>query len=200
MEKQTFTFDQHYINTAFTYEHYRREIHNMLQQPETDEAAAKMRPYIKNNSAIMDGYEASAVLSGELKNAIAQAPAARWVVITEGWCGDAAFNLPLVAALEKAVPEKVQLRIFLRDTNLELMDAYLTDGGRSIPKLIVLSKELEELGVWGPRPEPLQTLMKEWKAEGLGLKELIPKIQSWYDGDQTKTLQQELITLIRSYS
>jgi hypothetical protein len=104
----------------------------------------------------------------------------------------------MFAAIERAVPEKVQLSIFLRDSNVELMDANLNGGGRSIPKLIVLSEDLKELGTWGPRPAGLQILMDTWKAEGLGLKEMIPKVHDWYDADATRSVQEELEKLIKS--
>jgi len=55
-------------------------------------------------------------------------------------------------------------------------DPHLTNGGRSIPKLIVLSDDLKALSFWGPRPTRLQQLMKQWKDDVLGLKELIPKV------------------------
>jgi hypothetical protein len=83
---------------------------------------------------------------------------------------------------------------------MELMDANLTDGGRSIPKLIVLNEELEPVARWGPRPEPLQQLMKAWKNEGLELKQLIPKVHGWYDADRTRSLQHELTRMIKYYS
>jgi len=95
---------------------------------------------------------------------------------------------------------KVTLRLVLRDSNLALMDAHLTDGGRSIPKLVILNDQLQEAGTWGPRPVPLQALMHEWKEQGLGLKDLIPKVHGWYDADGTQTLQQELIKLISGYT
>src|SRR6202012_221035 len=136
----------------------------------------------------------------ELLAAVEQGPSTTWLVITEGWCGDAAFNVPLFHVLEKLVPEKVNLRLVLRDSNLELMDANLTDGGRSIPKLIVLNDKLKPVGSWGPRPAELQQFMKQWKNDGLELKELIPKVHSWYDGDKTRTLQQELTRMVKHYS
>jgi len=195
-----FPYNQDFINTAFTYGAYRQHINNELAQPPKDESAEKMRPFIQQNVTLMDKFDTTYQASDRLKATLQKAPPTIWLVLTEGWCGDAAFNVPMLAAIEKVVPEKIQLRIFLRDSNLELMDAHLTDGGRSIPKLIVLSENLEELGTWGPRPANLQTLMKRWKAEGLTLKELIPKVHDWYAADATHSVQEELTTLVQSYS
>ena len=88
---------------------------------------------------------------------------------------------------------------FLRDSNLELMDAHLTNGGRSIPKLIVLNQDLKEIGNWGPRPAALHSLMDKWKSDGLMLKGIIPKMHEWYRADNTHSTLEELIALIKSY-
>ena len=88
----------------------------------------------------------------------------------------------------------------MRDSNHELIDANLTDGGRSIPKLVVVGQDFKELGNWGPRPAGLQAKMKQWKEEGLVLKDIIPKVKEWYDADATRSIQVELTALIKSYS
>jgi len=187
-----FLFTKEFIANGLTYSDHRRQINEALALPPVDEAAEKMRPYFIKNVRLMDSYDESYHVSEDLKKLVEAAPATTWVVITEGWCGDVAYNVP--------APEKVKLSLFLRDSNLELIDAYLTDGGRSIPKVIVLNQNLQELGTWGPRPGALQVLMKKWKSEGLVLKDLLPKVQEWYDADNTKSLHEELSTLIKSYT
>ena len=195
-----FPFNKEFIAAGLTYSAHRKQINKELALPPVDEASEKMRPYFIKNVSLMDTYDESYRVSESLKKLLEAAPTTTWAVITEGWCGDAAFNVPLLAALEKAAPEKIKLSLFLRDSNLELMDAYLTDGGRSIPKVIVLSQDLKELGTWGPRPAALQILMKQWKSEGLVLKDIIPKVKDWYDADNTKSLQEELSALVKSYT
>ncbi len=196
----SFPFNKEFLAKGLTYNAHRRQMNEALALPPVDEAAEKVRPYFIKNVPLMDTYDESYRVSESLKNLVNAAPATTWVVITEGWCGDAAFNVPLLAALEKAVPEKIKLSLFLRDSNLELIDAYLTDGGRSIPKVIVLNQDLKKLGTWGPRPAALQTLMKQWKSEGLVLKDLIPKVKEWYDADNTRSLQEKLSALVKSYT
>jgi hypothetical protein len=188
------------IEQALTYTAYRDQIRATLSVPPADAAAERMRPYLAGNAALMEEYDQSYRVLPELLEALSAAPAATWLVITEGWCGDAAFNVPLLYAAERAMPSKIKLRLVLRDSNLELMDANLTDGGRSIPKLIVLNNNLEPAGYWGPRPNSLQLLMKQWKNDGLELKELIPKVHNWYNRDKTRTLQQELIRMVKHYT
>jgi len=196
----SFRYNQQLLAGALTYSSYRKGINNLLATEAPDEAAKKIRHYISNNVELMDRYDQTYKVSDSLKAALTAAPATAWLVITEGWCGDAAFNVPMLAAIEKAFPDKVSLHFFLRDSNLDLIDANLTNGGRSIPKMVVLSKDFKELGHWGPRPAGLQILMKNWKNEGLHLKEIIPKVHEWYDNDATSSVQGELVEMIKSYS
>lgn len=200
MERSNFIYTPELIGSAMTYYAYRQHVKENIAKPAADEAAERLRAFSERNSRLMDEYDQSYRVSDELKYIIRQAPETVWLVLTEGWCGDAAFNLPMMAAAEKMIPEKIRLLILLRDSNTELMDAHLTDGGRSIPKLIVLDKNLEELATWGPRPEEIQKQMKKWKSEGMEMKQLIIKAKEWYDADATQSLQAELCRLVRSYS
>ena len=123
-----------------------------------------------------------------------------WVVLTEAWCGDAAQSLPGIAKIADASP-LIEVKLLLRDEHLDVMDAYLTNGGRSIPKVIALDAEtLEELGTWGPRPEPAQQLVHDAKAQQLDFKEMAEKLHGWYGRDRSRTLQQEFIPLINTWA
>jgi Thioredoxin len=67
------------------------------------------------------------------------------LVITEDWCGTSLAVLPYVFKLAEADP-RVDLRVFLRDQNPDLMDHYLKDGRhRSIPVVVFLDEALAEL-------------------------------------------------------
>src|SRR5215210_566608 len=76
-----------------------------------------------------------------------------WIVLTEGWCRDAAQIVPVLHALAK-LNSNIELRLLLRDDNLDLMDQYLTNGkSRSIPRLIAVDSDVkEELFNWGASP------------------------------------------------
>jgi len=116
------------------------------------------------------------------------------IVITEGWCGDTAQFLPLLNQLETAFPQ-LQVQLILRDDHPEIMDQYLTNGARSIPKLIALDENLQELFTWGPRPAPLQKMVKEALANGITTAEKGVLTQNWYNHDGTATMQKELVAL-----
>ncbi|MER2996472.1 thioredoxin family protein [Pontibacter populi] len=145
--------------------------------------------------------EKSAVLSDEMLETLQKVDRKMvWVVLTEAWCGDAAQNLPGIMKMADASP-LIDLKLLLRDENLDVMDAYLTNGGRSIPKLIALDAEtMEELGTWGPRPEAAQQLVLDAKAQKMDFKEMAEKLHGWYGKDRSRTLQQEFIPLLNAWA
>jgi hypothetical protein len=69
----------------------------------------------------------------------------RILVLTEDWCGDALYNLPVLARMVEGAPA-VELRVFLRDQNPDLMDRYLNRGlFRSIPVFVFFDAHMREL-------------------------------------------------------
>jgi hypothetical protein len=119
-----------------------------------------------------------------------------WLVLTESWCGDSAQNLPIIAKAA-SLNTKINLRIVPRDENLELMDKYLTNGSRSIPKLIVFDNKNNELFKWGPRPAEAQNLFSKLKNEGLDKSEINKQLHLWYGKNHGKEVEKELIVLLK---
>ncbi|UJL45144.1 thioredoxin family protein [Virgibacillus sp. NKC19-16] len=79
----------------------------------------------------------------------------RAIVLTEDWCGDAMMNTPVLLRL--AEKSDIDVRMLLRDQNLELMDQYLTNGkSRSIPIFIFIDEHGNEVAKWGPRADKVQ--------------------------------------------
>jgi hypothetical protein len=120
-----------------------------------------------------------------------------WVLLTESWCGDASQSLPVIAKMA-ALNEHIHLHIILRDKHSAIMSQFLTLGGRSIPKLIVLNGDLQECFVWGPRPQGLQELFNEYRNSPepkLTYEELTMKAQNWYNADKSRNMQQEFLEL-----
>lgn len=120
-----------------------------------------------------------------------------WVIVTEPWCGDAAQCLPVLEKLALAVGSIKTLYI-LRDEHLEIMDAYLTNGGRAIPKLICLNADGQEIFSWGPRPAVIQEVMNRLKAEGITeIAILVEAIQKAYNDDKQKGIYQEFEAILQ---
>ncbi len=123
-----------------------------------------------------------------------------WIVITEGWCGDSAQTLPLIHKIAETFEGNVSLKVILRDSNPEWIEKYHTDGSRSIPKLISFDEEGNELFIWGPRPEPAQRLLLDWKSNrtstGKSWDDFEKDLHTWYARDKGRTIQSEFIELI----
>lgn len=119
-----------------------------------------------------------------------------WLVITEGWCGDAAQNIPIIEKIA-AENEGIETRYILRDENLELTDKYLTNNARSIPKLICLNAEtLEEIGTWGPRPQTAMEYFYEMRDSGMEKPQMMENMQRWYLQDKEKSIEAEFSVLL----
>jgi hypothetical protein len=123
-----------------------------------------------------------------------------WLVITEAWCGDGAQSIPYMAKLAELNP-KIKLRIIMRDEYPEIMDAYLTNGARSIPKLVAFTEDLKvELFTWGPKPLYLMNRHKEYKhdSKGLAYPGFLEEIHLWYAKNKNQDLETELFPLIQA--
>lgn len=118
-----------------------------------------------------------------------------WILITEPWCGDAAHSVPQIHELVKDNPNIV-LDIQLRDTEPFLINQYLTDGGKSIPKLIIRNESGADIATWGPRPAVLQQLFVKMKEEEKSFEEIKEYFQKWYNEDKGIELQKELMELL----
>lgn len=155
--------------------------------------------YTKINIQRMKRIEKSVQLLEETKTAMSQiTKPLTWLVLTEGWCGDAAQNLPAIY-LMSLVSEKVNLQLILRDEHPEIMDHYLTNGSRSIPKLICFeTQSLEERFTWGPRPSVLQAIIVGMKSNNASKEERGLAAQNWYNKDKTLSLQTEISNLVRN--
>ena len=116
-----------------------------------------------------------------------------FLVLAEAWCGDVAQNLPTIHKMVDLNPNW-QMRIVWRDENLDLMNQYLTNGGISIPKVIVLdATSFEELTVWGPRPAEVQAMVMDYKKDqkGIPYMEFVKEVHLWYAKDKGQRLQGE---------
>jgi len=68
------------------------------------------------------------------------------LVITEDWCPDSLRTIPALARLVDGLPH-VEMRLFLRDANPDVMDQYLKRGQfRAIPVFAVFDEEMNEVG------------------------------------------------------
>ncbi len=120
-----------------------------------------------------------------------------WLVITEDWCGDSAQNIPYFFEYAK-LNKNINVKIILRDENLDLLESYFTSGNpKSIPKIIGFNNDGNEIFIWGARPKVAQDLVMKLKAEGLDKDEFNKKLHLWYGRDRGKELEKEIIELLK---
>ncbi|HZF66774.1 MAG TPA: thioredoxin family protein [Gemmatirosa sp.] len=121
----------------------------------------------------------------------------RWrlAVLVEDWCGDAVNTVPYVARLAEVAPH-LEVRVFGRDANPDLMDAHLGPAGaRAIPAVIVYDEEGREHGWWGSRPGPL-TAWFETEGRALEKAERYRHIRGWYARDRGRTTLDEVLAIV----
>ena len=120
----------------------------------------------------------------------------RMLVLNEFWCGDGAQILPVHEAVVLASQGTVDVRVLMRDDNLDVMDLFLTNGGRSIPKTVLLNQECQVLSTWGPRPEEAMDLVKRIKSDPAIAHTYSREVHKWYTQDATQATQAELAVLL----
>lgn len=188
-----------YIQDSLSYEEYRQMGKDLVQQGKTTgpKQTEKLINASKLNDKRMDRLDKTQELLPETIEFIKAIRMPQyWVILTELWCGDAAIHLPLIEKMA-ALNNRIRLSILLRDDNSEIMDVYLTDETRSIPKLILHDENLEEIGVWGPRPEGAQLIRNVWKDAGGGNKDvMLEDVQRWYLQDKGISTQKEIVALL----
>jgi len=190
------------LNRSISYEEFYNLVERLAQEGGTtgSDQSQSYIDYTKLNFSRMKRVYKTTLPSSDVVNTVdCLNDKLTWLVIAESWCGDAAQNLPVMAKIAETNPN-ITLRVILRDENPELMDQYLTNGGKSIPKLICLDENLNELGTWGPRPKHLQDwLYKEKANPTMEMSDLKKEFQVWYTKDKGQTLQHEMILLLKSW-
>jgi len=119
-----------------------------------------------------------------------------WLVLSEGWCGDAAQTLPVINKIANE-SDLITLKIIFRDEHEELMNYFLTNGGKSIPKLLVLNSENEVLNTWGPRPDKATKMVQDYKNKHGQLDATFKQeLQVWYNKDKGVNIQENMLGLL----
>jgi hypothetical protein len=148
--------------------------------------------FIPLNKSRMNRWLKTGKIDNETLNSINSiSEPQNWIVISEPWCGDAAHSLPFIYMLSELNPN-IHLEIQLRDSNSEI-DNYLTDGNRSIPKLIIRDSHQNDLFTWGARPAICENFRKQLKEQGMDADEIKIKTQQWYNEDKGQSLIQEIL-------
>ena len=118
------------------------------------------------------------------------------LVLTEGWCGDAAQTLPVISKIADE-SDLITLKIIFRDEHEQLMSQFLTNGGKSIPKLLVLNSQNKVLNTWGPRPNTATKMVQDYKNKYGQLDAAFKQqLQVWYNKDKGVNIQEDMLGLL----
>jgi|SRR5690606_5038490 len=148
--------------------------------------------YARLNWSRMNRWLKKGTLSGSLIETIEriQRPQ-QWIVITEPWCGDAAHSVPFIQLAAQLNP-LIAVNYELRDSEPFRINEYLTNGSKSIPKLVIRDSQGADLATWGPRPVECQKLYDQLKAENADFETQKVALQTWYNDDKGQSVQREL--------
>ena len=139
-------------------------------------------------------YERRAKIDEAAVEAIRASGPHNILVVTEPWCGDSLAIFPVVAKL--FTEAGCEIRVIRRDEHLDLIDHYLTNGGRAVPIVIVLDEAFNERFHWGPRPAQAQSIVTEHKAAiaagETDKAEVHKQVRSFYARDHGKSVVSEL--------
>ena len=188
------------LNKSYRYTDYRKHISSLVKEGKSSgkEQTESLFHYSELNEFRMNRLDKTIQITDENKNKINLLKRNYiWLVIAEGWCGDVAQILPVIHKMA-SISEKIELKIVFRDENEALMNLFLTNGTRSIPKLILLDKStLEVLADFGPRPKSASQFMIDYKTKNGFIDETAKAaLQMWYFRDKGISIQNEILEII----
>jgi thiol-disulfide isomerase/thioredoxin len=189
------------LNHTFSYATYRKLVKELIAAGKStgiEQSESHLEFSILNDKR-MDRLDKTLTISAETQNSLHNLNKGfTFLVIAEGWCGDAAQILPIINKVAEA-SDKIEFKIVLRDENEDLMNQYLTNGSKSIPKVLILDQDNNVLDSWGPRPAVASKMVMDYKAQNGSLDEDFKKmLQMWYNKDKGNNTQDELIGLLEA--
>lgn len=188
------------LQNSHSYTDYRTLVSKLISEGKStgNEQSADLLHYSELNEVRMKRLEKTLKLDLEVEKALQNLKSKQtWLVISEGWCGDAAQILPIIKLMSEA-SENIDLKLVLRDENEELINLFLTNGAKSIPKLLLLDESFNLINHWGPRPEGAKNLIIEYKAKH-GIVDEAAKIalQKWYLDDKGISTMKEIVAILQ---
>ena len=188
------------LKTAITYQEYRTLVSNLLAEGKAtgNEQSEELTNYSLLNDRRMKRLDKTIKIAEETIGAINTIKQPQtWLVLTEGWCGDAAQNLPVINKIA-AINNNINLKLVLRDENEALMNLFLTNGGKAIPKLIVLDAKNNVINTWGPRPTIATKMVADYKAANGSLDAKFKEnLQVWYNKNKGQNVQEDFVEIIK---
>ena len=189
------------LNNSYSYQDYRKTVTDLLQEGNSSGAiqSEALVNYSRLNETRMHRLDKTIVIDQTIVSKFKAIQSKYiWLVIAEGWCGDAAQILPIFNKMSE-VSDHIDFKIVFRDDNEALMNLFLTNGSKSIPKLIILDKNaLDVIADWGPRPKGAIDLVQNYKDKFGVIDDTIKaELQMWYLHDKGLSTQKEIMELLK---
>lgn len=184
------------LEKSMSYQEYSNLVNKLTETEGTTgaEQTEALIGYTKLNQRRMKRWDKTVKISEEAKTFVSGLQhQMTWLVITESWCGDAAHVVPVINKLAE-LNDKIKLHVVLRDENLSLMDQYLTNGGRAIPKLLMIDDETGDVvNTFGPRPSEATNLVNDYKQKhGTLTPEFKEELQFWYNKNKGQNIIEDI--------
>lgn len=188
------------INGGISYRDYRELVKQLADEHSNTgiEKTEALANYTKLNDRRMRRWDKTMKISKETQQKISEFnQKMTLLIITESWCGDAAHVIPALNKMAELNPN-IDVKLVLRDENLELMDMFLTKGGRAIPKVIMIDDETGAvLSTYGPRPSEASSYVNRFVAKNGSLTpEFKEDLQHWYNGDKGQNIIKDVIEIL----
>jgi thiol-disulfide isomerase/thioredoxin len=185
---------------SMSYQAYRELMSELIENESTtgNDKSEDMVNYTKLNDQRMKRWDKTIKVLDNIKEEFSNLDSKQtWLVLTESWCGDAAHIVPVFNKLAE-LNENINFRVVLRDENDALMNLFLTNGGKSIPKLILIDDASNSvINSYGPRPFAATQLVVDYKAKhGMLTTEFKEELQQWYNKDKGQNVMKDLMNLL----
>ena len=189
------------LTNSLNYEEYKNLMQKLTDNSSTsgNEKKESLIEYTKLNNRRIKRWDKTLKLEESIINRVKKYNKNTiWLVLTESWCGDAAHVIPVLNKFAQ-LNDKIELKLVSRDENERLMDFFLTNGAKSIPKVIAIDKEsFEVLYSFGPRPSSATEMVEnEKKQNGILSSQFKQDLQMWYNRDKGKTMATDVINLLQ---
>jgi thiol-disulfide isomerase/thioredoxin len=189
------------LKNSISYVSYRDLVTRLVEENSTtgNEKTEDLANYTMLNNKRMKRWDKTIKISETDKQIIgAFDKKIIWLIITESWCGDAAHIMPVIDKVAELNPN-IDYKIVLRDDNEALMNAFLTNGGKSIPKLIMINAITSEVvNTFGPRPAAATKMVADYKTKhGAITTEFKEDLQHWYNTNKGQAIVADLLELLK---
>jgi thiol-disulfide isomerase/thioredoxin len=192
------------LKSSMSYANFRHLVSDLINKNLSTgkEQSEVLLNYSKLSDARMNRLDKKLSLNNETLKALSDVNKKfTFLVLMESWCGDGAQTLPVLNKMAEQ-SGNIDLKIALRDDNDALMQQFLTNGSKSIPKVIIIDKDTSKVyDSWGSRPSVAIKMVNDFKKINGSLDADFKKnLQIWYNKDKGETTQKDIVAILKKYN